>query len=64
MTLLSIPLGRIIFALLFAISFIILAVFAYTKDGQYHKIHYKKMGVQMLLGILIFFVIMYLFVSH
>ncbi|MEL4457241.1 hypothetical protein [Lutimonas vermicola] len=37
--------GQLIFAAIFAVSFIILMVFSYRKDVKLHKLYYKKVWI-------------------
>jgi hypothetical protein len=37
--------GQLIFAAIFAFSFIILMVFSYRKDVKLHKLYYKKVWI-------------------
>jgi len=50
--------GQIIFAIIFAISFIVFIVFSYRKDAKLHKLHYKG-SLWVLIGFLLFIAILF-----
>ncbi len=45
--------GQMIFAGLFLVTFIIVAIFVYRKDKRLHKVHYKG-SYKVLIGFLLF----------
>jgi preprotein translocase subunit YajC len=45
--------GQLIFAILFAIAFIIIMFFSYRKDKKLHKKHYKG-SIWVLVGFIVF----------
>jgi len=45
--------GQLIFAILFAIAFIIIMIFSYRKDKKLHKKHYKG-SLWILVGFIVF----------
>jgi len=54
--------GQIVFAILFAISFIVIIIFAYRKDLKLHKKNYKGVkwvGIFFVIFLLTLFIIKY-----
>ena len=56
--------GRIIFAALFVVAFIIFMVISYRKDSKNHKIHYKnaakKVAIYGTIAVVLFVALRYL----
>ncbi len=54
--------GQIIFALLFAIGFIVIIIFSYKKDKDLHRKNYK--GVQWVVLAFIIFILLLFFMKY
>jgi len=54
--------GQIVFALLFAISFIIIVFFSYKKDRNLHAKNYK--GVKWVVILFLTFIVLLFFIKH
>ena len=58
--------GRIIFAIIFVLSFIVLMIFAYGKDKKNHSIYYKNAAKKVIIygsAVVILFVLFRYFTS-
>ncbi|MBL7902415.1 MAG: hypothetical protein JNK73_10495 [Bacteroidia bacterium] len=54
--------GRIIFALVFLVAFVLALVWSYRKDSAVNRIHFKK-PYKVLLALLGFFLLLFLLVK-
>ena len=52
--------GRIIFASLFAVAFIVLMIFSYKKDAVNNKKHYKNSAIYVAIGIITTILLLFL----
>ncbi|QXP74830.1 hypothetical protein H0I31_03020 [Tenacibaculum sp. AHE15PA] len=52
--------GRIVFASIFVIAFIILMIYSYKKDAKNNKKYYKNAAIYVAIGILSLIVLLFL----